>query len=157
MSRCYAPVCGSDGVTYGNSCEAACIGADILYDGACETSGCTYDDGTFYANGESWDVDACMFCSCEEGEVFCAVIDCAWPDCDNPVYLEGQCCPICPEEEGCVDASGMYYENGANWNQTLVQTAFVSKVTLYVPPKLVLNQIVQILFSLMGNAAQPAL
>jgi len=112
----YAPVCGSNGVTYGNSCEAECFGADTLYDGACETSGCTYDDGTFYANGESWDVDACMFCSCEEGEIFCAVIDCAWPDCDNPVYIEGQCCPICPDEEGCLDATGMFYENGDSWN-----------------------------------------
>ncbi|MDG2165298.1 MAG: T9SS type A sorting domain-containing protein [Flavobacteriales bacterium] len=112
----YAPVCGSNGVTYGNSCEAECFGTEILYDGACETSGCTYDDGTFYANGESWDVDACMFCSCEEGEIFCAVIDCAWPDCDNPVYIEGQCCPICPDEEGCLDAAGMFYENGDSWN-----------------------------------------
>ena len=33
------------------------------------TEGCTADDGTFYANGESWDVDACMFCSCEEGDI----------------------------------------------------------------------------------------
>ena len=112
----YDPVCSSDGITYGNSCEAACVGADILYDGACETSGCTANDGTFYVNGDSWNPDDCTFCSCEEGDIMCAVVDCAWPDCDNPIYIDGQCCPICPEEEGCFDAAGMFYENGASWN-----------------------------------------
>ena len=36
----YAPVCGVDGNTYGNSCKAGCQSVEISYEGACEN-----DDG----------------------------------------------------------------------------------------------------------------
>ena len=83
--------------------------------GTVSPQGCTADNGAYYENGASWNLDDCTFCSCENGEIFCAVADCAAPTCENPIYQEGQCCPICEEEEliyGCTDPSAdNYYAN----------------------------------------------
>lgn len=32
----YTPVCGCDGVTYSNSCNADCAGVDVVYAGPCK-------------------------------------------------------------------------------------------------------------------------
>lgn len=42
----YNPVCGEDGITYPNACEAACFNVSIAYQGECETQGgqaCVFD------------------------------------------------------------------------------------------------------------------
>lgn len=39
----YAPVCGADGVSYGNACEASCAAVGIDHDGVCEGIGCRSD------------------------------------------------------------------------------------------------------------------
>ena len=52
----YAPVCGVDGVTYGNPCEAERAGVDIAYDGECIFEVTCLDQGC----PEDWTCDLCQ-------------------------------------------------------------------------------------------------
>ena len=47
--------------------------------------------------------------TCEQGDKICAVVDCAYPDCDGglmPVVFPGECCPRCPHTT-CPNTTGM--------------------------------------------------
>ncbi|HEY7376697.1 MAG TPA: Kazal-type serine protease inhibitor [Polyangia bacterium] len=56
----YDPVCGVDGKTYSNSCEAMCVGVAVAYQGACANNTCqSNSDCIQYADGVG---DCCGYC-----------------------------------------------------------------------------------------------
>ena len=78
-------------------------------------TGCNDSVGIFYNEGSSWNIDDCTFCSCFNGEILCAIADCAMPPCEDPIYIDGQCCPICEEEIfGCTNPNAVNYNAEAN-------------------------------------------
>ena len=58
-------------------------------------SDCRYGEEV-YQNGASWNLngDPCVRCQCNQGAVLCAATSC-FVTCENSVYLDNTCCPIC--------------------------------------------------------------
>ena len=85
----YAPVCGVDGVTYGNACGAKCAQIEVAYRGECQSG-----NNTGLANPAS------VYCEKQGGTVNISdspegqVGYCVFPDgssCEEWAYYRGEC------------------------------------------------------------------
>lgn len=57
----------------------------------CSYGGKTYQLGERFSNP----TDSCEDCVCQAGTVDCQRRLCDVPDCRDPVYPPGECCPVC--------------------------------------------------------------
>ncbi|KAF8785302.1 Kielin/chordin-like protein like [Argiope bruennichi] len=76
----------------------------------CEScDGCSYGDKN-YINHVSFSdpLNPCRSCQCESGAVSCQQSPCPPVECENPIYMEGECCPICRD---CM-FKGSFYKDG---------------------------------------------
>jgi len=130
------PVCGLDGITYSNSCEAGCVGIDYII-GECEVvMGCTDATALNYNPEATEDDGSCEYDStgCTEGQIEDCNGNCApssWVGdgvCDDGNYTSGGNLIYFTCEEfdfdggdcggsdvyGCTDAAAINYNAEAN-------------------------------------------
>ena len=112
--RIWAPVCGEDGMTYGNACEADCANVEVAYEGECRTEcepvlcqiACEY--------GFQTDEDGCEICACNEPPECRSNEDCeegliCWPENNT---CQPECQVRCPEPDPVCGVDGMTYTCG---------------------------------------------
>ncbi len=106
----YDPVCGCDGMTYGNNCTATLAGASIDHTGACGASGGTCGGllGKACASGYFCDYPADMACGNADGTGDCKV---------KPDACTAQFDPVC----GC---DGKPYGNSCSANAAGTSVAY---------------------------------
>ncbi|KAK0410682.1 hypothetical protein QR680_005271 [Steinernema hermaphroditum] len=85
--------------------------------------------GRLFVDGETWQLDQCISCTCRVGQVLCSVKKCDALSCDNPIADENNpCCKKCPENEVsllayedndmggyCTDEHGIGRAFGQSW------------------------------------------
>ena len=81
--------------------------------------GCT-ENSVHYEEGESWQRDACVTCTCVAGLPLCASVQCQVPDCEHMIMIPGQCCPLCASTVTVhleCEYDGNTYQDGDWWNR----------------------------------------
>uniref|UniRef100_A0ACB8FLC1 Uncharacterized protein n=1 Tax=Sphaerodactylus townsendi TaxID=933632 RepID=A0ACB8FLC1_9SAUR len=68
-------------------------------------------EGELYTNGQAFNPESCLQCSCQDGNVRCDMIQCPATSCSHPVTEPGVCCPRC---KGCV-YEGRERPDGSRW------------------------------------------
>ena len=53
--------------------------------------------GMSYRNGEKWNIDECISCTCINGRDLCIAASCH-AACSKPIHVKGRCCPICESD-----------------------------------------------------------
>ncbi|UMM35471.1 hypothetical protein L5515_008075 [Caenorhabditis briggsae] len=105
---CTSCVCSAEGSAdcYKEACDDSleCRGNPLVIKGKCcpvcsdalSTSAvCSYQSSV-YSIGEQWQDGRCSNCSCVTGgQTVCRQMVC--PHCDDPVPIEGHCCPLCKD------------------------------------------------------------
>lgn len=126
----YAPICGTDGQTWGNECVAKCAGVGVAYQGACKTSCQAYDaagnclcggvagftcpsDMMCVYNSDTCSGPDCMgTCQCGEGMVYCDPSTSQMVCSSTPNGCSScQCVPLSPACKSDVDCPAGYICN----------------------------------------------
>jgi hypothetical protein len=100
--KIYAPVCGCDGVTYGNDCEAHAAGVSIAQSGECapKPTFCGGIAGIACPDGQTCVDDPNDSCDPNAGGADCGGICVDQP---APTFCGGIAGIPCPEGQSCVD------------------------------------------------------
>ncbi|XP_035692529.1 kielin/chordin-like protein isoform X1 [Branchiostoma floridae] len=80
----------------------------------CQDIGCQHADGIILP-GEDYKPNPCEGCTCPEAgqDPLCYAMACLEPDCEQPVQVAGQCCPVCDAPDGCLQDNNVIIPVGA--------------------------------------------